>query len=228
LAELLANEGYSVGVGDEGGFAPRLPNHAKVFEILVTAITKAGYVADKEIQVAIDAAASQFHSGHGRYAMRPEGKTYNTETLIELYGSWQASYPLVSIEDGLDENDWESWKLMNGRLGDKMMLVGDDLYVTHTKYLQQGIDNKAANAIIIKPNQVGTLSEAVECLQLAKANKYKVIVSHRSGETVDTSIADLAVALGADYIKTGSLSRGERLAKYNRLLEIESEIMPNA
>jgi len=228
LASLLTNEGYSIAVGDEGGFAPRLPSHATAFEYLVSAITKKGYVAGEEVVIAIDAAASQFHSGNGRYALRPEGTTYTVENLITLYEEWSRTYPLVSIEDGLEENDWSGWTQMTARLGGKLMLVADDLFVTHTKYLRQGIEKKAGNALIIKPNQVGTLSEAIECLRVAKEHGYKVVVSHRSGETNDTSIADIAVALGADYIKAGSLSREERLAKYNRLLEIEREIQPHA
>ncbi|MFC1662820.1 phosphopyruvate hydratase [Patescibacteria group bacterium] len=228
LAGLLSNEGYSVAVGDEGGFAPRLKNHTEAFEFIIAAMTKADYVPGDDIKIALDAAASQFFSGQGRYALRPEGQTYTTEQLIQLYNDWRLKYPLISVEDGLTENDWEGWRVMTGRLGDKMMLVGDDLFVTQTKWLQKGISKKAANAVIIKPNQVGTISEAIECLRLAKENDFKVIVSHRSGETNDAFISDLAVAIGADYLKAGSLAREERLAKYNRLLEIEKEISPHA
>ncbi|MFH0951777.1 MAG: phosphopyruvate hydratase [Patescibacteria group bacterium] len=227
LAGLLSNAGYSVSVGDEGGFAPRLSSHQQAFEMLIAAITKVGLVPGEDIKIAIDAAANQFKSGNGRYAIRPEGRTYTTDQLVSQYAQWQKDYFLFSVEDGLEESDWSGWQSMNRRLGKTMMIVGDDLFATHTARLQEGLANNAANAIIIKTNQVGTVSEAVECLKLAQANNYKVIVSHRSGETEDSFIADLAVAMGADFLKAGSVSREERLAKYNRLLEIESEITPN-
>lgn len=228
LRGLLSREGYAVSVGDEGGYAPRLKSHQEAFDLLLAAMNKAGLVAGDDIMIGFDAAASQFRSAKDRYALRPEGRTYTTEQLIDQYESWSRSYPLLSIEDGLAEDDWSGWQTMTARLGSKLMIVGDDLFVTRAELLERGAKEKAGNATIIKPNQVGTLSEAVECLRVAKENKYQTIVSHRSGETTDSFIADLAVAVGAEYIKAGSTARGERLAKYNRLLEIERALFPDA
>lgn len=227
LAGLLTREGYSISVGDEGGYAPRLKSHQEAFDLLLGAMNKAGLVAGDDVMISFDAAASQFRSGADRYALRPEGTTYTTEQLINLYENWSRSYPLLSIEDGLAEDDWAGWQTMTARLGSKVMVVGDDLFVTQAALLDKGAKEKVANATIIKPNQVGTLSEAVECLRVAKTHGYQTIVSHRSGETTDTFIADLAVAIGAEYIKAGSTARGERLAKYNRLLEIERALSPD-
>jgi enolase len=240
LKKLLEKEGFVTSVGDEGGFAPRLANHNEAFEFLIKAIEVAGYVPGKEVFIAIDAAANSFYEeGEDQYILKPEGVAMKREQLVAMYREWIGKYHLVSIEDGLHEDDWEGWVAMhekfqkengfhiasaNTQPDAKLMLVGDDLLVTNSKRLQQAIDKKACNSVLIKVNQIGTLTETLECIRLAQANDFRVFVSHRSGETTDDFIADLAAGVGADFIKTGSLSRGERLAKYNRLLAIESEI----
>ncbi len=230
LKTILSSKGYSTGVGDEGGFAPKLDSHTQAFELIIKAIEKSGYKAGKDIAFAIDAAANSFcDPDSDEYVLKPENISLDYNRLIALYLEWIEKYPLFSIEDGLNEEDWDEWREMSQKLkvhkvkSQELMTVADDLTVTNTKRLEKAIDNKCANAIIIKPNQIGTLSETVECVKMAQKAKWKIIVSHRSGETCDDFIADLAVAVGADFLKSGSLSRSERLAKYNRLMEIEEE-----
>jgi enolase len=217
LKFLLQKQGFSTGVGDEGGFAPRLKNNEEALKYLVSAIKSAGYAPGKEVALAIDAAASEFFA-NGKYNF--EGKKLSAEELSKIYLSWVKKYPLVSIEDPFAEDDWEAWK----KFKSNALTVGDDLFVTNVERLKKGVKLGAANAILIKLNQIGTLTETIEAIKLAQKNYYKVIISHRSGETADTFIADLAVAVGANFIKTGSLSRSERVEKYNRLMEIEQEI----
>ncbi|KKR97393.1 MAG: Enolase [Candidatus Magasanikbacteria bacterium GW2011_GWC2_41_17] len=222
LKLLLQKQGFSTGVGDEGGFAPRLKNNEEALKCLVSAIKSAGYAPGKEIALAIDAAASEFFA-NGKYNF--EGKKLSAEELSKIYLSWVKKYPLISIEDPFAEDDWEAWVYFNAAgVSKKTMIVGDDLFVTNVERLKKGVKLGAANAILIKLNQIGTLTETIEAIKLARKNNYKVVISHRSGETADTFIADLAVAVGADFIKTGSLSRSERVEKYNRLMEIEQEI----
>lgn len=217
LKKILSSRGFSTSVGDEGGFAPSLSSHEQAIEYILEAIIKAGYKAGKDVTLAIDCAASEFYE-NGLYRK----KSYQEQVayLEELV----KKYPIDSIEDGLDQNDWEGWAYLTSKLGNKIQLVGDDIFVTNTKFLQRGIHDKVANAILIKVNQIGTLTETIATIQLAQKNQYKTVISHRSGETEDTTIADLAVAFSIGQIKTGSLSRSERTAKYNRLLEIEKEL----
>ncbi len=225
LAKILSAEGYSVSVGDEGGFAPKLESNAQALELINGAITRAGYKKGKEINVGVDAAAdSFFDEKEQKYVFKPENSTLSREMLVNIYNEWVQKYNVISVEDGLNENDWEGWSAMNEKLGKKIMLIGDDLLVTNAKRLKTAIEREACNAILIKVNQIGTLTETIDCVKLAKKNKIKVVISHRSGETTDYFISDLAVAVGADYIKSGSLSRGERICKYNRLLRIEEEV----
>jgi enolase len=221
LKSILKKKNLSTSVGDEGGFAPALASNEEALDLIVHAIDRAGYKPGHDITIALDPAASEFFK-EGKYGSRTprEQVTY----LAKL----AAHYPIDSIEDGLDQNDWETWRTLTEELGGRLQLVGDDLFVTNTRYLQKGIDHAIANAILIKPNQIGTLTETLAAIRLAKANKYRTILSHRSGETEDTTIADLAVALNCGQIKTGSLCRSDRIAKYNRLLEIEAELGPRA
>lgn len=227
LKGILKSRGYNTSVGDEGGFAPVLPDISMALELIVESIEKSGYVPDKDISLALDCAASEFYIG-GYYDYRKfEGEDSfaldmigQLEYLKDLIGK----YPIDSIEDGMDENDWEGWKCMTEQIGSRCQLVGDDFFVTNVEYLSKGIRKGCANAILIKPNQIGTLTETLEAVTLAMKNGYNAIISHRSGDTEDTFIADLAVATGCGQIKTGSLSRSERIAKYNRLLEIENEL----
>ena len=221
LKKILEKDGQATGVGDEGGFAPHLKSHARAFEVIIEAIEAAGYVPGKDVFLGIDVAASSFYDEKENvYRLDPEGVILSREQMINLYSEWITKYHLISIEDGLQEEDWEGWKALNEKLGDKVMLIGDDLLVTNTKRLARAIEEQACNAVLIKVNQIGSLTETIECIALAKKNGYKAVISHRSGETTDDFIADLAAGVGAEYIKTGSLSRGERLAKYNRLLAI--------
>lgn len=218
LRNLLKAEGMVIAVGDEGGFAPKISKHEDVLKTVLAAAKKAGH---PEISLAMDCAASEFfHDG----AYRFEGKMYSAEQMTDIYADWCAAYPLISIEDPLQEDDWAGWKHITKKLGKKINLVGDDLFVTNIKRLQKGIEEKAANSILIKVNQIGTVSETIDVMELAKQNGYSRIVSHRSGETEDTFIADLAVATNAGAIKTGAPARSERTAKYNRLLQIEAEL----
>lgn len=225
LKSILSSEGHSVSVGDEGGFAPKLGSNAKPLELIARAITDASYVAGKEVSLGVDAAANSFlDEKEQRYIFKPENAALTREMLVNIYSEWIQKYPIISIEDGLGESDWEGWREMNKKLGERAMLIGDDLLVTNVKRLKTAIKENACNAILIKVNQIGTVSETLECVKLAKKHKMKVVVSHRSGETTDDFISDLSVGAGADYIKSGSLSRGERICKYNRLLRIEEEL----
>lgn len=223
LKKVLSNRGLSTAVGDEGGFAPDLPSNESAIEVILEAIKNAGYEAGKDIMLALDAASSEFYKD-GMYVLASENRSLTSAEFADLLADWSAKYPIISIEDGMDENDWEGWKLLTDKIGDKVQLVGDDLFVTNPKILQQGIDKGVANSILIKVNQIGTLSETLDAINLAKANGYTAVVSHRSGETEDTTIADLAVATNAGQIKTGSLSRSDRVAKYNQLIRIEAEL----
>jgi enolase len=222
LKKLLLARNLATAVGDEGGYAPNLAKNEDALALLVEAIESAGYDPGSQISLALDVAASEFYNRESNlYELSGEGRSLKGEEMTALYRGWCERYPLVSIEDGMDENDWDGWKLLTAQLGDEIQLVGDDLFVTHPARLQRGIDEKAANAILIKVNQIGTLSETLETMSKASRAGFNNIVSHRSGETEDTTIADLAVATNAGQIKTGSLSRSERIAKYNRLLRIE-------
>ena len=221
LKKVLKERGYATNVGDEGGFAPALEKNEEALELLLKAIERAGYRPGKEVALALDAAASEFYEG-GRY--RFEGQERSPEELVEVYEGWVERYPIVSLEDGLAEEDWAGWKLLTERLGGRIQLVGDDLFVTNPARLERGIQEGVANAILIKPNQIGTLSETLETIRLAHRAGYRAVISHRSGETEDPFIADLAVAVNAGQIKTGSASRSERIAKYNQLLRIEEAL----
>ncbi len=225
LKSILASKGHSVSVGDEGGFAPRLENNAEPLELINLASSNAGYKNGAEVNIGIDAAANSFFDGkEEKYIFKPESAMLSRETLINIYSEWLQKYNVISVEDGLNENDWEGWRLMNEKIGEKALTIGDDLLVTNVKRLKKAIEENACNAVLIKVNQIGSLSETIDCIKLAKKNKMKTVISHRSGETTDDFIADLAVGAGADYIKSGSLSRGERICKYNRLLRIEEEL----
>ena len=223
LKSVLKEKGLSTGVGDEGGFAPDLDNNSEGFELIIEAIKRAGYVPGKDVNLGIDVAASEFYKD-GRYELVGEGRSLNTDELINYYEELINKYPIISIEDPVDENDWEGFTKITEKLGDKIQLVGDDLFVTNKKYLQMGIDKKAGNAILLKVNQIGTITETLETIELAKDNGYRTIISHRSGETEDSTIADLAVGLSLGQIKTGSMSRTDRICKYNQLLRIEEDI----
>ncbi|MSE21666.1 phosphopyruvate hydratase, partial [Lactobacillus parabuchneri] len=224
LKNLLNERGYSTAVGDEGGFAPDLKNNEEPFEILVEAIQRAGYKPGKDIAIAFDCAASEFYNTETKkYDLKGDGKSYTADEFVSLLEGIVDKYPVISIEDPLDENEWEDWQMATQRLGKKVQIVGDDLFVTNTDYLKKGIKMGVANSILIKLNQIGTLTETVEAVEMAKEAGYTAIISHRSGETEDTTIADLVVGLNAGQIKTGSMSRGERIAKYNQLMRIEDQ-----
>ena len=223
LKKVLNDRGLATAVGDEGGFAPDLPSNEAALEIIMEAIDKAGYKAGEQVFLALDAAASEFYKD-GKYVLASEDKSYTSEEFVDYLADLSDRYPIVSIEDGLDESDWDGWKVLTEKLGDKIQLVGDDLYVTNTRIFKEGIDKGIANAILIKPNQIGSLSETLDAIKMADDAGYAAIVSHRSGETEDTTIADIAVATTATQIKTGSLCRSDRVAKYNRLLTIEAEL----
>ena len=223
LKSVLKEKGLVTSVGDEGGFAPDLNSNSEGFELIMEAIKKAGYEPGKDVCMAIDVAASEFYED-GKYNLVGEGRSLTTEELINYYEELVNKYPIISIEDPVDENDWEGFRLVTERLGDKIQLVGDDLFVTNKKCLQMGIDNKAGNAILLKVNQIGTITETLETIELARKNNYKTIISHRSGETEDTTIASLAVGLNLGQIKTGSMSRTDRICKYNELIRIEEEL----
>lgn len=225
LGKILKKKGYVTSVGDEGGFAPYLGKNSKAFDLIMEAIRAAKYKPGKEVAIAIDAAASEFYNKKTkRYNLKVERKKLKADQMTKLYSQWIKKYPLISIEDGLDEDDWDNWVEHTKALGNKSLLVGDDLFVTNALRLKKGIEMGVGNAILIKVNQIGSLTETIDTILLAKSKGYKVIISHRSGETSDTFIADLSVAVAADFIKTGSLSRSERVAKYNRLMEIEDEL----
>jgi enolase len=223
LKNIIADDGYSTGLGDEGGFAPDFKNNAEPLEYIIKAIKQAGYKPGKEIAIALDPASSEFYN-NGKYELKSEGVSLNSLEMVEYYAKLVENFPIVSIEDGLAEDDWEGWIIMSEKLGNKIQIVGDDIFVTNKKYLQEGIDKKVANSILIKLNQIGTVSETMQTMRLAFTNGYTCVISHRSGESEDTFIADFAVALNAGQIKTGAPSRSERIAKYNRLLDIEREL----
>jgi enolase len=223
LKKLIDGKGMSTAVGDEGGFAPDLPTHAAAIELLIDAIGKAGYTAGQDVLLALDCAASEFYQD-GRYLLESEGERFTSTEFASYLEQLAARYPIVSIEDGMAENDWEGWKALTGRLGKKLQLVGDDVFVTSAGLLREGIRQGVANAILIKVNQIGTLTETFAAIELAKRAGYGTVISHRSGETEDTTIADVAVGTNALQIKTGSLSRSERIAKYNQLLRIEEDL----
>jgi len=224
LAVILSQKGYSTAVGDEGGFASDLLNNERALQLIMQAIKAAGFTPGKNVYLALDVAASEFYRG-GRYYFASKKQACTADKMIRTLAEWIKKYPLISIEDPLAEDDWDNWKLLTKKLGKKVRIVGDDLFVTNTKRIQQGIDNQVANTVLIKLNQIGTLTETIAAVYLAKNNNYQVSVSHRSGETADTFIADLAVAVNAEFIKTGSLSRSERTEKYNRLMKIEAEVI---
>jgi len=223
LKKLVGAKGMSTSVGDEGGFAPNLPTHAAAIELVLEAIDKAGYAAGQDVLIALDCAASEFHKD-GKYVLGSENLALGSQEFADYLASLADRYPIVSIEDGMAESDWEGWKLLTARLGRKLQLVGDDLFVTNTKILREGIRQGAANAILIKVNQIGTLTETFAAIELAKRSGWGTVISHRSGETEDTTIADIAVGSNALQIKTGSLSRSDRTAKYNQLLRIEEDL----
>ena len=223
LAKVLKSKGLATTVGDEGGFAPNLSSNEEAIEVILQAIVNAGYKPGVDIFLGMDAAASEFYKD-GNYELTSEGKTLTAGEMTDLFADWVAKYPIISIEDGLYENDWAGWKEHTDRLGDKIQLVGDDLFVTDPATLKDGIEKGVANSILIKVNQIGTLTETLEAINTAHAAGYTAVVSHRSGETEDTTIADLCVATGTGQIKTGSLSRSDRVAKYNRLMKIEEEL----
>lgn len=223
LKDVLKSKGLVTSVGDEGGFAPDLNSNSEGFELIMQAITKAGYTPGKDVCMAIDVAASEFYKD-GKYNLVGENRVLTTNELIDYYEKLVNKYPIISIEDPVDENDWEGFRLITERLGNKIGLVGDDLFVTNKKCLQMGIDNHAGNAILLKVNQIGTITETLETIELARNNNYKTVISHRSGETEDTTIADLAVGLDLGQIKTGSMSRTDRICKYNQLMRIEEEL----
>ena len=224
LKAVLHDKGLNTAVGDEGGFAPNLKSNEEAIQTVIEAIEKAGYKPGVDVKLAMDVASSEFYKD-GKYVLPGEGnRTFTSKELVDFYGELVEKYPIISIEDGLDQDDWEGWKYLTEKLGKKVQLVGDDFFVTNTKRLQEGIAKKTANSILIKVNQIGTLTETVEAIEMAKEAGYTAIVSHRSGETEDTTIADLVVATNAGQIKTGSMSRTDRLAKYNQLMRIEDQL----
>ncbi|HFB53483.1 MAG TPA: phosphopyruvate hydratase, partial [Sulfurimonas autotrophica] len=225
LKSILAAKGHSTSLGDEGGFAPNLSSNEEPIEVIMEAIEKAGYKPGEEVAIALDVAASELVTEDGKYRLDSENRTVTSQELVAYYEDLCAKYPIVSIEDGLGEDDWDGFKLMTEKLGDKIQIVGDDLFVTNANILNEGIQKGIANAILIKPNQIGSVSETMLTVRLAQRNGYKCVMSHRSGESEDAFIADFAVALNCGEIKTGSTARSERIAKYNRLLEIENEIV---
>lgn len=227
LRAVLSARGMNTAVGDEGGFAPNLSSNEEAIEVILESITKAGYEPGKDIYLGLDAAASEFCKG-GIYTLGSEGKTFSSTEFTDYLCGWVDQYPIISIEDGLDEADWDGWAYMTEKLGDKVQLVGDDLFVTNTKILEEGIEKNIANSILIKFNQIGTLTETLNAIHLAHLSDYTAVISHRSGETEDSTIADLCVATQAGQIKTGSLSRSDRIAKYNQLLRIEEALGDNA
>ena len=223
LKKILHDKGMSIAVGDEGGFAPNVPGHEAAIQLILEAIEKAGYVAGEQIALGLDCAASEFYKD-GKYELTGEGLSLDAQQWTDMLATWVDKYPIISIEDGMAEGDWDGWKLLTERLGKKVQIVGDDLFVTNTKILKEGIDKGIANSILIKINQIGTLSETFAAIEMAKRAGYTAVISHRSGETEDTTIADIAVGMNAGQIKTGSLSRSDRIAKYNQLLRIEEDL----
>jgi enolase len=225
LKGVLKSRGMSTNVGDEGGFAPNLSSNEEAIQVVIEAVEKAGFTPGKDMYIALDAAASEFYNEEkGKYIFESTGEERTSSEMVDFWVDWTRNYPIISIEDGLAEDDWAGWKLATEKLGDKIQLVGDDLFVTNTKRLKKGIDEGIANSILVKVNQIGTLTETIEAVQMATRNSYSSVMSHRSGETEDATIADLAVALNTGQIKTGSASRSDRMAKYNQLLRIEEEL----
>jgi enolase len=228
LKKILTAKGHSTAVGDEGGFAPNLQSNEEAVEVILEAIKAAGYKAGKDIYIALDPASSEFYK-NGQYVLEAEAKPEKSdEEMVDFYANWVEKYPIVSIEDGLAEDDWDGWKVLTEKEGSKIQLVGDDLFVTNTARLKEGIDKGIANSILIKVNQIGTLTETLAAIKMAKDAGYTAVISHRSGETEDTTISHLAVATGAGQIKTGSVCRTDRVCKYNELLRIEEELGPKA
>jgi enolase len=227
LKQVLSDESLSTSVGDEGGFAPNLKSNRAALDAIMTAIKKAGYSPGDQVKIALDCAASEFYDKKSK-KYQFEGQQLDANAFVDVLSQWVDTYPIFSIEDACDENDWEGWKVATNALGSKAQLVGDDLFVTNVKRFQQGIDGGIANSILIKVNQIGTLTETIDAVELAKRNGYTAVISHRSGETEDTTIADLSVALGTGQIKTGSASRTDRVCKYNQLLRIEEILGPDA
>jgi enolase len=223
LKKILQDRGLSTAVGDEGGFAPRLANHEAAIKLIIEAIEAAGYRPGEDVGLGLDCASSEFYED-GEYTLRSEGRSMKSAELVDYLARWVDSYPILTIEDGMAEDDWDGWKLLTERLGSRVQLVGDDLLVTNTRYLKRAIDEGIANSILIKVNQIGTLTETFAAIEMAKRARYTAVISHRSGETEDTTIADIAVATNAMQIKTGSLARSDRLAKYNQLLRIEEDL----
>jgi enolase len=228
LKTVLKSKGYSTNVGDEGGFAPNIKSNEEAIEIVIQAIEKAGYKPGEEIFIAMDAAVSEFYEDGLYHFKKSDGRKLTSPEMADYWAQWVAKYPIISIEDGMDEDDWAGWKTLTEAVGNKIQLVGDDLFVTNVTRLQQGIESQIANAVLVKVNQIGSLTETIDTVNLAKRNSYKSIMSHRSGETEDSTIADLAVALNTGQIKTGSASRSDRMAKYNQLLRIEEELGESA
>ena len=224
LKSVLKKKGYATSVGDEGGFAPNLKSNEEAIETILDAIAQAGYKAGSEVLLALDPAASEFYDGNSYIFKKSDNRKLSSEEMISFWKDWAAKYPIVSIEDGMAENDWDGWKTLTDELGQRLQLVGDDLFVTNTEFLRKGIELGVANSILIKVNQIGTLTETLQCIELAKSDQRTSVISHRSGETEDSFIADLAVATNAGQIKTGSLSRSDRIAKYNQLLRLEEEL----
>src|ERR687883_1842436 len=224
LKAVLKKRGYATGVGDEGGFAPNLKSNEEAVETILEAVTQAGYNAGVNILLALDPAASEFYDGKSYVFKKSDGRRLSSAEMVAYWKGWAEQYPIISIEDGMSENDWQGWKLLTDELGARVQLVGDDLFVTNTEFLRRGIETGVANSILIKVNQIGTLTETLDCIELARSAGRTAVISHRSGETEDTFIADLAVATNAGQIKTGSLSRTDRIAKYNQLLRIESQL----
>ncbi|GAB2697070.1 phosphopyruvate hydratase [Aliiglaciecola aliphaticivorans] len=223
LKKVLSAKGLNTAVGDEGGFAPNLSSNEEALKVIIQAVESAGYVMDKDVTLALDCASSEFYVDD-QYNMKGEGKVFNSEQFSDYLADLSAKYPIISIEDGLDESDWDGWAYLTGKIGDKIQLVGDDLFVTNTKILKRGIDNGVGNSILIKFNQIGSLSETLDAIKMAKDAGFTAVISHRSGETEDATIADLAVGTAAGQIKTGSLCRSDRVAKYNQLLRIEEAL----
>ena len=230
LKKVLSEKGYSTAVGDEGGFAPNLKSNEEAVEVILTAIEKAGYVPEDDVLIALDPAASEFYNTEtGLYEFKwSDGSKKDTDAMVEFWSNWVEKYPIISIEDGLAEDDWDAWKKLTEAVGDKVQLVGDDLFVTNTKRLATGIERGIANSILIKVNQIGTITETLDAIEMAHKNGYTAVISHRSGETEDVTIADLAVATNAGQIKTGSMSRTDRIAKYNQLIRIEEQLGDSA
>jgi len=224
LRSVLKKKGYATSVGDEGGFAPNLKSNEEAIETILQAIDQTAYKAGSDVLLALDPASSEFYDGSAYVFKKSDRRKLSSAEMISFWSNWVAKYPIISIEDGMAENDWEGWKALTDAIGERTQLVGDDLFVTNTKFLRKGIDLGVANSILIKVNQIGTLSETLDCIELAKSNGRTAVISHRSGETEDSFIADLAVATNAGQIKTGSLSRSDRIAKYNQLLRIEEEL----